>query len=86
MSIELTDEQLQSAEASPLRVIDPETNREFFLVGKETYERLQKMLYDDSPWTDEEMDAMAWETGKNAGWEDPRMDEYNDHDPDRKKP
>ena len=85
MSIELTREQLRSAEGSPLRLTDPETSREYFLVGKETYEHLQELLYDDSPWTDEEMDALAWETGKNAGWDDPRMDEYNDYDPHRKK-
>jgi len=79
MSIQLTREQLQSAEGAPVRVTDPETSREYFLLGKESFERLQEMLYDDSPWTDEEMDALAWEAGKNAGWDDPRMDEYNDY-------
>ena len=32
--------------------------------------------YDDSPWTAEERDALAWEAGKHAGWEE--MDEYDD--------
>jgi hypothetical protein len=36
--------------------------------------------YDDSPWTAEERDALAWEAGKHAGWED--MDEYDD-DPEK---
>ena len=31
--------------------------------------------YDDSPWTREELQALAWEAGKHAGWED--MDEYD---------
>lgn len=31
--------------------------------------------YDDSAWTREELQALAWEAGKQAGWED--MDEYD---------
>jgi hypothetical protein len=31
--------------------------------------------YDDSPWTSEELDALAWETGNLAGWDD--MCEYD---------
>ena len=31
--------------------------------------------YDDSPWTREELEALAWEAGKGAGWED--TDEYD---------
>ncbi len=31
--------------------------------------------YDDSPSTDEEMEMLAWEAGKHAGWEE--MDEYD---------
>ena len=84
MTIQLTRELFQSAEGSPLRLTDPETSREYFLVGKETFERLRENGYDASPWTDEEADALAWEAGKNAGWDDPRMDEYNDYDPARK--
>jgi hypothetical protein len=32
--------------------------------------------YDDSPWTREELEALAWEMGKHAGWNE--MDEYDD--------
>ena len=59
---------------------DPETSKEYVVVSREAYDRLQQLPYDDSPWTDEEMDALAWEAGKTAGWDDPRMDEYNDYD------
>jgi hypothetical protein len=34
--------------------------------------------FDADPWTDEEMELLAWEAGKHAGWEE--MDEY-DHYP-----
>jgi len=37
---------------------------------------LQDEEYDDSPWTSEELLALAWATGKHAGWEE--MDEYDD--------
>jgi hypothetical protein len=32
--------------------------------------------YDDTPWTKEELHALAWQAGKRVGWED--MDEYDD--------
>lgn len=33
-------------------------------VSVDLYERLRKALYDDSPWTDEEMDVLAGEAGE----------------------
>jgi len=33
----------------------------FVLIPKSEYERLKDGLYDDSPWTDAEMDALAVE-------------------------
>jgi hypothetical protein len=31
------------------------------------YERLKEDAYDDSPWTREELQALAWEAGKQDG-------------------
>jgi hypothetical protein len=45
------------------------------LLPIEEYERLTAPEYDDSPRTREELEALAWETGKGIGWED--MDEYD---------
>jgi hypothetical protein len=60
--IRLTDEQRRElGEPEPV-AIDPQTGREYVLVPKEVHERLRQ-LYDDSPWTDEEMDALAEEAG-----------------------
>ena len=39
-------------------------------------ERPEPGDYDDSPWTKDEMQAIAWEAGKALGWEE--MDEYDD--------
>ena len=60
--IELTDEQMQALETpevGPPRIVNPRTREEFVLLRVEEYERL-KEEYDDSPWTREEFQALAW--------------------------
>ena len=76
--IELTEQQLRAiegAKSGPPRLINPETKEAFVLLRADEYERLTEEGYDDSPWTREEMEALAWEAGKSIGWED--MDEYD---------
>lgn len=76
--IELTDQQaeaLESADSTPPQVTNPRTKETFVLVRVDEYQRLTEAEYDDSPWTREEMEAMAWEVGKSIGWEE--MDEYD---------
>ncbi len=61
--IELTDEQRRElGEPEPV-AIDPETQQVYVLVRKETFQRIKELLYDDSAWTDEEMDRLAEEAG-----------------------
>ena len=77
--IELTEQQMQALEApeaTPPRVVNPRTKETFVLLRADEYKRLKEDEYDDSPWTREELQALAWEAGKRAGWED--MDEYDD--------
>ena len=77
--IELIDQQLQaleSAESTPARVVNPRTKETFVLLPEAEYKRLKELEYDDSPWTKEELQALAWEAGKEAGWEE--MDEYDE--------
>jgi hypothetical protein len=77
--IELTEQQMQAledSEATSARLVHPRTKETFVLLRLDEYERLKENEYDDSPWTREELQALAWETGKQAGWED--MDEYDD--------
>jgi hypothetical protein len=33
------------------------------------YERLKEDKYDDSPWTRDELEALAWETAERSGWD-----------------
>ena len=75
---ELTEEQvkeLENQESAPPRIVNPRTKETFVLLRADEYNRLKENEYDDSPWTREEIDALAWETGKEAGWDE--MDEYD---------
>lgn len=74
--IELTEQQLQALEnpeAIPPRVVNPRTKETFILLRVEEYERLKEEEYDDSPWTREELQAIAWEVAERTDW-----DEYDD--------
>jgi hypothetical protein len=71
--IELTEQQMQALEnpeAAPPRVVNPRTKEMFVLLRVDEYERLKGQEYDDSPWTREELEALAWETGERTGWEE----------------
>ena len=77
--LELSDQQVKALEnptKAPLRVVNPVTKQTFVLLRAEEYERLTEEEYDDTPWTEEELHALAWEAGKSIGWED--MDEYDE--------
>src|SRR6266436_2465317 len=77
--IELTEQQIEAVAtgaAMPPRVVNPRTKETFVLFPIDEYQRLKEGEYDDSPWTREELQAVAWEAGKRAGWE--QMDEYDD--------
>ena len=77
--IELTEQQMQALEnanGDAPRVVNPRTNETFVLIRVDEYERLTADEIDYSPWTREEMEAMAWETANRAGWEE--WPEYDD--------
>ena len=63
--IELTQEQVRALgnlEATPPRVVNPQTQEMFVLVPLAEYERLKgEEEYDDGSWTDEERDLLRWE-------------------------
>jgi hypothetical protein len=52
--------------------VNPRTKETFVLLRVDAYERL-KEEYDDTPWTREELEALAWERVKHEDW-----DEYDD--------
>ena len=75
----LTEEQAKAVAEKPdgIRLKDPGSNGEYVLMRADIYARLLESQYDDSPWTDEEMELLAWEAGKHAGWDE--MDEYDNY-------
>jgi hypothetical protein len=79
MTPTLTDDQRRAVDASagePVRLIDPATNRAFVLLSAEAYDRVAALAYDATPWTDDEMDALAAEGADLLGWDG--MDAYQD--------
>ncbi|HEU5116197.1 MAG TPA: hypothetical protein VFT74_05915 [Isosphaeraceae bacterium] len=71
---DLTEQQLQALEsheqAESPRFVNPRTKETFVLIRVEESQRLQDEAYDDSPWTREERQALAWETIRREGTED----------------
>jgi hypothetical protein len=69
---------IEQAGDTPPTVLDPETNRTYVLIPTEDYRRMVAPDRSSSdvaamyPFIDEVL-------GRN-GWDDPRMDEYNDYE------
>jgi len=73
--MELTKEQLEAVRSGePVRLNEEGT--ELVVVRADVFERLRGWRYDDSPWSDEEMDLLAAEDAEVLGWEG--MDAYQD--------
>ena len=80
--IELSAEQQQALttpQGRPLKLLNPATNQTFVLLPTDEYDRLRHSDYDDSPWTDEEMDLLAAEDADGLGWKG--MEVYQDGKP-----
>ncbi len=71
--IELTEEQLLALEklgGDPPQFLNPRTNETFVMLSLSDYERLMGEDYEDSPWTREELQAVAWEVVRDEDWEE----------------
>ena len=81
--IELTEQQADAVAHTadvPPKLVNPKTQETVVLLRADEYARLKQAEYDDSPWTRDELHALAWEAGKSADWEE--MDDY-DHLPEK---
>ena len=56
---------VEQAGDDPVTLTDPETQRAYVLLPLDEYEKLAGVPYDDSPWTDEEMGALAEEAQRS---------------------
>ncbi len=77
--IGLTQEQRQELEAA--RPVAVPTNTPYVLVREDVYDRIKELLGDEA-WTDDAYRA-ALEVFARDGWNDPRMDVYDELDPRR---
>jgi hypothetical protein len=69
--IVLTEQQAEALNhtgAQPPRVLNPRTQETFVLLRTDEYARLTGDEYDDSPWTREELQALAWERVQHEDW------------------
>jgi alpha-D-ribose 1-methylphosphonate 5-phosphate C-P lyase len=76
--LELTEDQFQALSEphpKPPRLVKPRTKQAFVLLGVDEYEVLTADLYDDSPWTREELHAAAQATAERARWDADADDE-----------
>lgn len=76
-------EVVRTSHGQPIRLADPETHEEYIVLRADVYDQMQTRLYDDTPLTGEEKQALLLKAGLRAGWDDPEMDVYNDLDPRR---
>ena len=85
MAAKLTDElrrELEKHGDYPVEVIDPATQKVYFLIAREHYERL-KPLFEDDPLSEAEQRELLRQAGRRAGWHDPEMDAYDRDDEHR---
>ena len=76
----LSQEQRRAIESNGHVAID---DGAYVVVKAEVYKRLRSIL-DTGPLTVREQTALLAHIGRKAGWDDPRLDAYNELDPRRK--
>jgi hypothetical protein len=81
--MKITKEQLDAAEHGEAVVLD-EDGKRFVLISGDVYDRVKKLLYDDSEWSDEELRAMLARSAEANGWNEPGMEEYDNYDENRR--
>lgn len=79
--IELTEEQRRLLETGKaVDVTDPKTAQQYVVLQKEVYERVRRLLYDDSEWSEDELRLHLARSAKDNGWDEPTMDAYDRYD------
>jgi hypothetical protein len=64
----LTKAQLDAIRTGePVRLTEEDTD--LVVVRADVFDRMERLLYDASPWTDQEMDLLAAEDADALGWE-----------------
>jgi len=75
----LTEQQrtaLRNSEAVRIR----EDGLECVVLRADVYDRVRRLLYDDSNWSDGELRRTLAESAGTNGWNEPEMDAYDNYD------
>ena len=70
---------------TPVRVVDPRTQRVYVLIADEQFDRLRSLLDMEPLSLDQQRIALS-AAGRRAGWDDPEMDVYDNYDAHRPQP
>ena len=84
MSI-LTDQQreeLQRREGFPVAVLDKRSQKVYYLISAEEFERVRPLLMEEG-FQPRELYPLIAKTAAEAGWSDPAMDAYDHYDEQR---
>jgi hypothetical protein len=58
---------------------------ELVILRADIYERVKKLLYDDTEWTAGELRSLLAKSAEANGWNEPEMDEYDNYEEELKK-
>jgi hypothetical protein len=82
--IELTEQQRQQLESGQaVEVTDGQTARSYVVLGKDLFDRVRRLLYDDSEWTEDELRLQLARSAAANGWDEPGMEAYERYDEER---
>lgn len=70
---------LQHSAGQPVQVVDPQTQRVYYLISGEQFERIRALLVEEE-FDPREMYPLIAKTAGEAGWNDPAMDDYDRYD------
>ena len=82
MSPCVTDQMRQALEAgdgSPVRLVDEQTRRVYYIISAEQFEAVQALLA-EGEFSPRELYPLISRTAAAAGWDDPAMDVYDHYD------
>jgi hypothetical protein len=86
MSLPLTEELRQALSAEhggAVQIVDQQTNRVYYLIPAEQFETYRAMV-DTDEFQPRDLYPLISKTAASAGWDDPRMDEYDSYDEHRR--
>ena len=72
-------EMLEQSGDTPVRFVDPRTQRIYVLIADEKFDQLRSLI-DLEPLTIDQQRQILHDAGQRAGWDDPEMDAYDRYD------